>query len=517
MVSPKSQVINPFLQQELAEHKIATGVRSVLDLLQSAEEGNLVDQATFFEDMQERDCCIFAEMQKRKLASAQIDWDLKAPRDAMNAEKKAIKDLEDRIEDMIDTESLIFYMGDAIGHGFAAIELSWMRMADGFWIPETITSRPSRWFCVDQATRQQIRLRDNTADGVELIEHGWVLHEHLSKTGEPGTQGLFRCLALPYLFKNFAIKNWLRFCELYAVPIRVLFHNEKDEAKKSELLRALRMMGQNGVALLEGGSQDDFQTIDAATGEGQGFQNLIEWCDQAIAKAINGGTLNSGQQGSQGNYASAGAIDEKFYMIRNHDAKQFSETLTTKLLGSIIKLNGLNIRPKWEFDTQEPEDLALYADALPKLVSIGFKIPVDWAQDKLKVPIPEDGEEILATVQPPQLAGLNPPTDAQGKPMPIPMKPGKQEGLAAILNEPKAAFTPKQQVIEDLGTAAIKAAGNPLDTQLIRQAIMAATGPEDLEQRLAVLMREADSAEFSRVMEKSLMIADVIGFVHASE
>jgi len=511
-MNPKSQVINPFLQREIAEHHPATGVKGILDILREAEEGNLTSQAELFFDMEERDSNIFSEMQKRKLASAQLEWELKVPRDAMESEKKAIKDLEDRIEDTHDIESLVFAMGDSIGYGYNGLEIEWTRMQDGFWIPETITPRPARWFTVDQATRQHVRLRDNTADGVELIEHGWIMHEHMSKTGEVGTQGLFRCLALPYLFKNFATKNWLRFCELYAVPIRVLFHQEKDEAKKAELLRALRMMGQNGVALLEGGTQDDLKAIDAAIGEGQGFQNLIEWCERSQCKAINGGTLNSGQGGSQGNYASAQAIDEKFYMIRNHDAKQFAETLTTKLLGSIIALNGLNIRPKWQFDTQEPEDLALYADALPKLVAVGFKIPVDWAHDKLKIPEPEDGEEILATVQSPQPVRFNP----QGQPMqPGQTMPVQKAGLSAVI--PHQQFTEKQQAVEDLATKAILAAGSPIDSKLIRRAVMAATGPEDLEQRLAILMKDADPGEFARVLERALWGADIMGYIHAQE
>ncbi len=76
-------------------------------------------------------------------------------------------------------------------------------------------------------------------EGAELVRYGWLLHQHSSKTGYPATQGLYRALALPYLFKNFATKNWLRFCELYAIPIRVLFHHEKDEGKKQELMSAL--------------------------------------------------------------------------------------------------------------------------------------------------------------------------------------------------------------------------------------------------------------------------------------
>jgi len=65
-------------------------------------------------------------------------------------------------------------------------------------------------------------------------------------------------------------------------------------------------------------------------------------------------------------------------------------------------LNSLSYRgdprrkPRIIFDTQEPEDISQYADSLPKLVDIGFRIPASWAQDKLRIPEPEGEEAILA-------------------------------------------------------------------------------------------------------------------------
>ena len=505
-MNPKSQVINPLLQGEIGAHHPSTSISAILDILSRAEQGDLVSQAELFTDMEERDAHIYAEITKRKMAVAQLDFELKPAREAGAKEKKAIDKLEDMLEDILDMETLVFNLADAIGHGFSAIELEWQRDSSGFWMPSKLTPRPQRWFTVDFATRRQLRLRDGSMEGVELVKHGWIIHEHSSKTGSVATQGLYRALALPYLFKNFATKNWLRFCELYAVPIRVLFHHEQDSAKKYELMAALQAMGQSGVALLEGGTQDDLKTESLTNGEGAGFASLIDWCERSVSKAVLGGTLTS-STGNNGNYATAQVHDDVRYQLRDHDAKQIAETLTRQLIGSIVAVNGLAIRPVLCFDTQEPEDMALYADAIPKLVAIGAKIPVSYLHEKLKLPMPEKDEEILAAVQPPQAETVDTPTetpDAQD-----------QEDLAALLSKPKR-FTPSQQVIEDLGDSLINALKSPINPKVIASAIRAAKDPQDLEERLAAVLDTEDTSEFSRVLANCLFCADVMGFAHAN-
>jgi phage gp29-like protein len=459
-------------------------------ILAQAEQGNLIAQAELFNDMEERDAHIYAEITKRKMAVAQLDWELKPRLLAGAREKKDIKNLQLLIDDALDVDTLVFDMADGIGHGFSALEIQWQNTG-GYWLPEKILHRPQRWFTVDKSTYSELRLRDGTMDGAELIPHGWIIHEHSSKAGKVATRGLYRALALPYLFKNFATKNWLRFCELYAVPIRVLFHHEKDMMKKYALLDAMQSMGQNGVALLEGGTQDDLKTVDAAKGEGQGFLNLIQWCEGSVSKAILGGTLTS-DSGKNGNYATASVHDQVRNEIRDHDAKQIAETLTKQLLGAIIAVNGLNIRCEWVFDTQQSADLALYADAIPKMVAVGFKIPTSYIYDKLKIPMPEDGEEVLSL--------------SQAAPMAM-------SALAGVISQP--VFTPDQQAIEDLADGVLNALSSPIDPSVIASAIRAAKDPQDLEARLAAILLGADTSEFNKTLEQALFAADIMGYAHA--
>jgi phage gp29-like protein len=85
--------------------------------------------------------------------------------------------------------------------------------------------------------------------------------------------------------------------------------------------------------------------------------------------------------------------------IRNDDTTQLDNTLSTQLVYPIAMLNELfdeHRCPAFVSDTQEPDDLALFGDAIPKLVQAGAKIPVFYVNRKLKIPEPAEGEEILA-------------------------------------------------------------------------------------------------------------------------
>ncbi|AUZ85793.1 hypothetical protein CDW43_15015 [Methylophaga nitratireducenticrescens] len=57
------------------------------NILRNAEQGNLVEQNDLFEDMEEKDGHIFADMSKRKRAIMGLDWQMELPRNATAQEK----------------------------------------------------------------------------------------------------------------------------------------------------------------------------------------------------------------------------------------------------------------------------------------------------------------------------------------------------------------------------------------------------------------------------------------------
>ena len=381
---------------------------SLAGILQQAEQGNLMAQAELFMDMEDKDAHIVAEMGKRKMAVKKLDWHLEPPRDATATEKKATKLLEGLIRDELDVGAVRMAMLDAIGHGYACLELDWGQTTgarSGLWIPQQIIHRSPSWFTCPPTDRNSLQLRDmSTAYGVPLQPFGWIPHIHRSTSGYLARTGLYRVLAWPYLYKNYSVRDMAEFLEIYGLPIRVgQYPPGASDTEKRALMDTVLSIGHNAAGIIPDSMKLELQQV-MATGSADAFKVMIDWCEASQSKAILGGTLTS-SIGANGNRSLGDVHNAVRLDIRDDDAQQLDQSLSTYLIYPIAMLNGLFAEhrcPTWVSDTQEPEDLALYADALPKLAAAGVRIPVSYVNLKLKIPEPEDGEAVLGMSAPAQ-------------------------------------------------------------------------------------------------------------------
>lgn len=369
-------------------------------ILQDAEQGDLVAQHELFQDMEEKDGHLFSVMQTRRLALQQLDYEIKPPSNASAQEQKDADYVAELLQEVGDVADVIFDMTDGIGHGFAALELTWSRQGREL-LPTQATHRPQSWFKTPSSglDRNRLRLRDNTADGAELWPFGWVLHQHRARSGYIARAGLFRVLAWPFLFKNYAVRDLAEFLEIYGLPLRVgTFGTGASKEDKAALLRAVVGIGHDAAAIIPEGMMIEFK--EAAKGDNKTFDAMINLMEQTMSKAVLGGTLTSGE-GQHGTQALGNVHNELRQDLRNADARQLQNTFTQQLIYPILAVNRgqSDIRrcPRLVFDVLEAEDLALYADAVPKLVGVGMRIPSGWAHDKLKIPQPDGDEPVLAS------------------------------------------------------------------------------------------------------------------------
>lgn len=371
-------------------------------IMSNAEQGDIREQHDLFLDMEEKDAHIFSEMSKRKRAMLTVGWDIVPPRNASAKEKKLAAAIKELIKDIANIEDVILDALDAIGHGFSCGEIEW-QLLGRTWLPKEITHRPQSWFKTDNETRTKILLRDMTTNGQELQTFGWIKHIHRAKSGYISRAGLHRVLAWPYLFKNYSVRDLAEFLEIYGLPLRLgTYPAGSGEDEKNTLLNAVLSIGHDAAGIIPEGMEIEFK--DAAKGQHDPFQAMMDWCEKSQSKAILGGTLTSQADGKTSTNALGNIHNEVRHDLMMSDAMQLAGTLTRDLVFPLIALNfgGIDdIRriPKWEFDLSEPEDLKTYADALPALVDIGLQVPVSWAQDKLKIPVPVDGEAVLKSVK----------------------------------------------------------------------------------------------------------------------
>jgi phage gp29-like protein len=376
--------------------------------LQEADHGNLIEQHRLFADMEERDAHLRAEMDKRKNAIVGLAWDIIPPRNASAAEKAAAAWVREVLQDAVDPmEDLLQALMDGVGHGFAPVELEWRKQGD--MLLPAFHPRPQEWFRLN-SHRTELTLRDASMDGISLLPFGWVMHTPgKAKTGYLGRMGLYRTLVWPFLYKAYAVGDFAEFLETYGLPIIVgKYFAGASADEKASLMRAVAALGHDARAIMPAEMQMEISPISTG-GNATGHMTMIEWAEKALSKGILGQTLSAddGNRGS-GGLALGKVHNEVRHDIMSSDARQLGATLTRDLVYPLIALNrggkdginGLERCPRFVLDDGEPDDMTAYADALPKLVAVGFQVPLAWAQEKLRIPQPQDGEPVLTIPTP---------------------------------------------------------------------------------------------------------------------
>lgn len=384
-------------------------------ILANAEQGDLIDQLDLYEDMEEKDAHIFTELSKRKRVLQGLDWNILPPRNATAQEARAADQVQEWFEDLDNFEDTIFDMADGIGKGFSNLEIDWQR--EGPYLLPHLTHRPARWFTTDKTDRDKLLLRTDTGQGDELWPFKWISHIHKAKSGYIARGGLHRVLAWPFLFKNYSVRDLAEFLEIYGIPARLgTYPSGASDKEKRTLLQAVVNIGHNAAGIIPEGMMMEFK--EAAKGAAGPFQSMIDWCESSESKAILGGTLTTSAQ-STGLGSNLGDVhNEVRHDLRDADARQIGGTLSRDLVWPMVALNipGIapNRAPRFQFETQEPEDIKLMSEALPELVKIGFQIPRSWGHEKLQIPEAEKGEAVLgmATPAPPPATEEDDPTQA---------------------------------------------------------------------------------------------------------
>ncbi|WP_286807750.1 phage portal protein family protein, partial [Marinimicrobium sp. UBA4209] len=118
------------LQREFQGHPSRGLTPSKLaQIMDSAEQGDIMAQYELYEDMEEKDAHIMAEMGKRRRAVAGLDWSIVPPRNPTAKEKNAARELQEVIAGLEDFAELMFDVTDGIGKAFCCLEIEWRRSA----------------------------------------------------------------------------------------------------------------------------------------------------------------------------------------------------------------------------------------------------------------------------------------------------------------------------------------------------------------------------------------------------
>lgn len=493
--------------------------------LQDAENGDLTAQHELFMDIEERDSAIAANIQTRKRAILTLDWRIAAPRNATTQEESMQEVIDEYFYQYTDLENLMIDLMDAIGHGFSAIEICW-ELRNGKQVPTQLLHRPASWFMLDKDDNLLLKTPANH-QGEPLRPFGWLVHQHKSRSVQLARSGLYRSLAWLYMFKHYAIHDFAEFLELYGMPIRIGKYGAGATAdEKRTLLRALAQIGHNAAGIMPESMNIELHNIgNGASSNNNPFLQMADWCEKSIARLILGQTLTSGADGKSSTHALGTVHNEVRRDLLISDAKQIAQTITQQLILPYIQINiDPNIDPTripyFEFDIKEREDLTQFAQALPKLVDIGVRVPENWVREKLGIPEAYDDEPILKRLQSAVEADLSVEKKQDKTALSALCHPA---GCSCGCGGRAVALSAKAEDEQGILDGAVEQAFNHVDfnqqlNPIVKQAVealQACNSYEEAFNAVANLYPTLDTAEHQRYLTQALFVSELLGASNA--
>lgn len=455
-------------------------------ILQEADEGDIERQAELFEEMEEKDTHLASVLQTRKLAV------LGLPRAILPGGKDAAAqraaDLVSDVFARVGIADVLFDLLDATGKGMAACEIQWELAGDQV-LPRAVEwVHPKRFRWADDGTLR-LRTDRHPATGETLAANKWLVHVCRARSGWPSRAGMLRVCAWMYLFKNYAVKDWVVFSERMGIPTRVgKYDPSTSKEDKEALALALRMLGSDTSGIIS--RNTDIQFIESSATRGQEvFATLVAWCEAGMSKAVLGQTLTT-EVGATGSFAASKTHDAVRRDLMEADALALAAVVQRDLVRPLVGFNlGWDVPlPVLEFDAREPEDLESLARTYGELVE-RVKLPIGKRHlyERFGVPEPAPDEEVVGGAAPVAAGAALCACSGQRSPV-----MGRLDGLA-------------DAAVAESGPA-IAALVDPL-----RAAVAAASDWEDLQRRLLESYRDQDPSALEDLVGRALYVADLAG------
>ena len=385
-------------------------------LLLGAEQGDAMAYYELAEEMEEKDLHYLAVLGTRKRAVAQLPIEVEPAGDSAQ-EKDDAKLVEDWLDrDMLEHE--LFHILDAVGKGVSSTEIIWEMKPDS-WLPRDLKWRDPAFFQFDRETGERLQLR--TAEGFEELPAAkFITHLHPAKSGLPIRSGIARIAAWGYMFKNFAIKDWVVFLEAYGHPVRIGKYgpNESEENKRI-LERALRQLGTDAAAAFPETMSVEFIDRKAGTAPNDLWRSHAEYFDDQISKAVLGQTNTTDAKAGGLGSGQAEVHNQVREDIERADAKLLAATLNRDLIVPLVIFNrGVRDKyPRLKIGRPDPVDVKSLIEAAGALTEMGVEIDAEEVRERTGLPAGKTGGRMLQ-----KKAAAATPVDPAADPNPDPAK-----------------------------------------------------------------------------------------------
>jgi phage gp29-like protein len=401
-------------------------------------------------------------------------------------------------------EDLVFSSWRAVPYGYSVQEAVYQRTEAGRIGLARLVEKPFEWFEPRRNGELLYRPAGGFAQGVVVDQRfKFFLTTNRASYRNPRGEAILSRAYWPWFLRSAGWRFCARFLERHSAPLLV----GKTAGKKDEMAAALASAVQSGAIAV--GLQDTVEAVSAGNG-GEAFDRFDERCNRRIQKLILGQTLTTEMGKGGGSFAAAKVHDGVRADRKVADLRMCRRTVQ-RVVDALVALNFPGqAAPVFTWD--EGVDLATdRAERDAKLATAKVvKFTEQYLLDRYDF---EPGDfEIPATVAPPPLPGQGEGDDEGGA---VPPQFAAAYRFATAAN--RARFTPAQEAVEALGDVAMARSGSPIDPAKIRNAILHASSPDDLVERLARLYDEEPPEQFREILERAIFAADVLGYAHAQQ
>lgn len=468
-------------------------------ILQEADEGNVRAQMELFEDLEEKDAHVFSQMQTRKLAVTGLDWEIQ-PCSKEENDQRVADFVKEQLEGLENFGNILLDLLDAIGKGISIMEITWSVDADGYDVIDDIEYVHPKKLVWDYQTDEMKVCTQEYPEGFTLPENKFIVHQYKAKSGHASRAGILRIVAWMYMFKNFDLKDWVSFCEVFGMPLRLgKYDASASEDDKKQLMEAIISLGSDAAGVVPASTMIEFIESNK-TASADIYERFARYCDEQNSKAIVGQTLTADSGG--GSYAQSKTHNEVRHDLTVADANALSITIRRDVIRPLVEFNfgretGI---PKIKFAYEEPEDLKNLVSIYKELQEMGVEIPKDHVYEKFNIPKPEEGEKVLVPRE--KLSGA-----------------GSSETETALKEETVTNADESQNQVDEI-VAMSSELSKELFREMFRPVLREIDNCNDLvslrntlkdEKKLKELYEEMDSVELEDLIGQGIYLSRLLG------
>jgi phage gp29-like protein len=370
-------------------------------IFREADQGIVSRQMELFEEMEEKDAHLASLLQTRKLSVLSLDYEVLPYADTPE-DRKIAEAVGDVVFSIPDLESAFLDLLDAIGKGFALAEIIWgvdrerARVEELKWVPQ------KKLTCVEDLA-PRLLTADGPWQGVPFPSWKVIYHRYKAKSGHDTRAGVLRVVGYMYLLKNYSLKDWAAFNEVFGMPLRLgKYDPASTPGDRDALIEAVRNLGTDAAGIISKNTEIEFvETTNRLSGSSNPFQVLADFCNREMSKAILGQTLTTDTSGGTGTYAAAKVHAQVRGDLVEADAQSLAQTLREQLLRPLVGFNfGWDKPVPWfRFRYEAEEDLKTLSEVYRNLANLGMPLSLEHVAERFGIPLAKEGQAIVGERQ----------------------------------------------------------------------------------------------------------------------